>query len=182
MKKIPKVKSNVKSYLSKHQIQLIFLNPVSENKIVNILNQLLVTSADGYDNFPSKFIKLTIEHIKKQLYKIFNASLPIGYFPDLLKIARVVPIFKSGNSKIISNYRYISILPYISKIIERIMYNRLSNYLTKYNLLTFSQHDFSAFSSTTTALVDVMSYINVAESNKEYVLHYIWILVKLLIV
>ena len=48
------------------------------------------------------------------------------------------------------------------------MYNRLSNYLTKYNLLTFSQHGFSASSSTTTALVDVMSYINAAVSNKEY--------------
>ena len=100
--------------------------------------------------------------------KIFNASLSIGYFPDLLKIARVVPIFKSGNSKIISNYRPISILPYISKIIEKIIYNRLSNYLTKYNLLTFSLHGFSASSSTTTALVDVMSYINTAVSNKEY--------------
>ena len=100
--------------------------------------------------------------------KIFNASLSIGYFPDLLKIARVIPIFKSGNSKIISNYRPISIFPYISKIIERIMYNRLSNYLTKYNLLTFSQHGFSASSFTTTALVDVMSYINAAVSNKEY--------------
>ena len=45
------------------------------------------------------------------------------------------------------------------------MYNRLSNYLTKYNLLTFSQHGFSAFSSTTTAFVDVMSYLNAAVSN-----------------
>ena len=101
----------------------------------------------------------------------------------MLKIARVVPIFKSGNSKIISNYRPIFILPYISKIIEKIIYNRLSNYLTRYNLLTFSQHGFSASSSTTTALVDVMSYINAALSNKEYCIAlYIWILVKLLIV
>ena len=167
VKKIPNVKSNVKSYLGKRQIQSIFLNPVSENEIVNIINQLPVTSA-GYDNIPSKLLKLTIEHIKKPLCKIFNASPSIGYFPDLLKIARVVQIFKSGNSKIISNYRPISILPYVSKIIEKIMYNRLSNYLTKYNLLTFSQHGFSASSSTTTALVDVMSYINAAVSNKEY--------------
>ena len=48
------------------------------------------------------------------------------------------------------------------------MYNGLSNYLTKYNLLTISQHGFSASSSTTTALVDVMSYINAAELNKKY--------------
>ena len=167
VKKIPNVKSNVQSYLGKRQIQSIFLNPVSENEIVNIINQLPVTSA-GYDNIPSKLLKLTIEHIKKTLRQIFYASLSIGYFSDLLKIARVVSIFKSGNSKIILNYRLISILPYISKIIEKIMYNRLSNYLTKYNLLTFSQHGFSASSSTTTALVDVMSYINAAVSNKDY--------------
>ena len=137
LKKIPNVKSNVKSYLGKRQIQSIFLNPVSENEIVNIINQLPATSA-GYDNIPSKLLKLTIEHIKTPLCKIFNASLSIGYFLDLLKIACVVLIFKSGNSKIISNYRPISILPYISKIIEKVVYNRLSNYLTKYNLLTFS--------------------------------------------
>ena len=82
--------------------------------------------------------------------KIFNASLSIGYFPDLMKIARVVIVFKSENSKIILNYGPTSIPPYISKIIEKIMYNRLSNYLTKYNLLTSSQHGFSASSSTTT--------------------------------
>ena len=83
VKKIPNVKSNVKSYLVKRQIQSIFLNPVSENETVNIINQLPVTSA-GYDNIPSKLLKLTIEHIKKLLCKIFNASLSIGYFPDLL--------------------------------------------------------------------------------------------------
>ena len=114
VKKIPNVKSNVQSYLGKRQIQSIFLNPVSENEIVNIINQLPVTSA-GYDNIPSKLLKLTIEHIKKTLRQIFYASLSIGYFSDLLKIARVVSIFKSGNSKIILNYRLISILPYISK-------------------------------------------------------------------
>ena len=66
VKKIPNVKSNVKSYLGKRQIQSIFLNPVSESEIVNIINQLPVTSA-GYDNIPLKLLKLTIEHIKKPL-------------------------------------------------------------------------------------------------------------------
>ena len=101
--------------------------------------------------------------------KIFNANLSISYFPDLLKIARVVPIFKSGNSKIISNYRPISNLThnYVQNY-RKIMYNRLSNYLTKNNFLTFSQHGFSASLTTTTALVNVTSYINAAVSNKEY--------------
>ena len=130
-----------------------------------------VTSA-GYDNILSKLLKLTNEQIKKPLYKIFNASLSIGYFPDLQKIARVVPVFKSGNSKIISNYRPFSILPYISKIIEKVMYNKLSNYHTKYNLLNFPQHGYSASSSTATALVYVMSYINAAVSNKDCIALY----------
>ena len=51
--------------------------------------------------------------------QMLSASLSINYFLDLLKIARVVPVFKSKNSKIISNYRPISILPYLSKIIEK---------------------------------------------------------------
>ena len=120
VKRIPNVKSNVKSYLNKRLTQSIFLNLISENDIVNIINQLPVTSA-GYDNIPSKLLKLTIEHIKKPSCKIVNASLSIGYFTDLLKIARVVPIFKSGNSKIISNYRPVSILPYILLCLDACM-------------------------------------------------------------
>ena len=56
---------------------------------------------------------------------IFNKSLQKGIFPDKLKIAKVIPVFKSGEESCLNNYRPISILPTFSKVLERIMYNRL---------------------------------------------------------
>ena len=66
---------------------------------------------------------------------LFNLSLAKVIFLDDLKIARVTPVFKAGNENEVGNYRLISILPCFSKILERIMYNRLFKYLTTNEIL-----------------------------------------------
>ena len=66
---------------------------------------------------------------------LFNLSIVKGIFPDDLKIAKVTPIYKADNSSNISNYRPISVLPCFSKMLERIMYNRLQKYLKEQNIL-----------------------------------------------
>ncbi len=68
-------------------------------------------------------------------------------FPDKLKMAKVVPLYKSGQRNIPGNYRPISVLPAISKIMERIPYEQLYNYLTKSELLSDSQFGFRKFHS-----------------------------------
>ena len=67
--------------------------------------------------------------------RIFNLSLSTGIFPDKLKIAKVSPIFKNSEKDLLTNYRPISVLPCFSKILERIMYDRLYNYLTENKIL-----------------------------------------------
>ena len=70
-------------------------------------------------------VKLVIPCILKPLKHIFNNSLQKGVFPDSMKIARVIPIFKTGDAQTFSNYRPVSILPQFSKILEKIFHNRL---------------------------------------------------------
>jgi hypothetical protein len=74
-------------------------------------------------------VKNSINLISKTLTHIVNISLESGIVPDKLKIAKVIPLFKSGERKIISNYRPVSILPVFSKILEKAVYCRIINCL-----------------------------------------------------
>jgi len=73
---------------------------------------------------------------------LINASFNKGIFPDALKIAKVVPIFKSDDKSVLSNYRSVSVLSVISKMFERLMYKRLNTYFINNNLLSDSQFGF----------------------------------------
>ena len=85
---------------------------------------------------------------------IFNQVITLSSFPDEWKMARVIPLYKSGHRNKPGNYRPISILPTISKIMERILYNQLYNYLTEFGLLRGAQFGFRKSHSTATALLD----------------------------
>ena len=87
-------------------------------------------------------------------------SLKHRTFPNSMKVARVIPVFKSGDSSIASNYRPISILPCFSKIFERIMYNRLYQYLTTNNILYNKQFGFQKQHSTEHAIVQLTNEIS----------------------
>ena len=90
---------------------------------------------------------------------IFNLSLNTGIFHDRMKVAKVTPIFKKGEKCSISNYRPISVLPCFSKILERIMNNRLYDYFTVNNILSNKQFGFRAGHSTEHALLKLVDQI-----------------------
>ena len=66
---------------------------------------------------------------------VMNLSIINGVVPNELKVAKVVPIYKSGDRRLINNYRPVSVLPCFSKILEKLMYNRISNFIHKHSLL-----------------------------------------------
>ena len=80
-------------------------------------------------------IKYTSKTILKALSHVFNLSLAQGTFISLFKTAKVIPIYKKGESKIIQNYRPVSLLSCCSKILEEVVYLRLNNFLEKKQLL-----------------------------------------------
>ena len=132
--KIPKMSKDPASYITKQNPDSIFLNNVTENEVIKIINALKISSP-GWDGIHSKVIKDTFSLYIEQLVHILNLSILQGVFPSELKTARVIPIYKGDNNMIISNYRPVSVLTVFSKIFERILYNRLFNFITKHNIL-----------------------------------------------
>ena len=101
------------------------------------------------------------------LSRFFNLSFPLGVFPSYWKIANIVPIHKKDGRQQIKNYRPVSLLSNISKVMERIVHNALYSYCTKYKLLTDKNSGFKANDSTVNQLLVLSNtIINALDSNK----------------
>ncbi|XP_065660360.1 uncharacterized protein LOC136084142 [Hydra vulgaris] len=124
----------------------------------------------GFDKINVNVVKSVYHIIEPLLFHIFNLSLKTGIVPEKLKIARITLIFKTGDDSIISNYRPISILPCFSKLLERIMYNRLFNYLSENNMLYSKQFGFKKKCSTEHAVIDKVNQITNAFSTNYFTL------------
>ena len=98
-------------YLQKPQVSSFFLQPVTTHEVLNIVKSLKNKYSYGFDEISTNLIKSVIQYILEPLTFIFNLSLESGTVPDKLKIAKVIPIFKSGNKHHFTNYRPISLLP-----------------------------------------------------------------------
>ena len=95
-----------------------------------------------------------------------NQSFLMGVFPDQMKIAKIVPVFKAGNKKILNNYRPISILPAFSKILEKLVSIRLINFLESQNILYKHQYGFRQNYSTIQPILHLLNDISTANDNK----------------
>ena len=113
-------------------------------------------------------IKRSIGSISSPLTHIINLSITHWIVPDELKIARVVPIFKSGDKALFSNYRPISVIPCFSKFLERIIYNRIINYLNDFNVLCDNQYGFRKNRSPSLALIDLCDKMSSAFDRREH--------------
>ena len=122
--KIESSSTTFDSYLKTYNSKMLEVD-LSLEELGKAFKTLQPNKGKGLDEINVNIIRSVFDIIKKPLHFIFNLSLKQGIFPRSLKIARVVPVFKSGEESIISNYRPISILPCFSKLLERIMYNRL---------------------------------------------------------
>ena len=123
-----------RSYLTKHNTNTEELG-LNEKELQIAFNSLKPNKASGFDDISSNAIIEIYNEIKIPLLNIFYKSIKTGVFSDELKIAKVIPVFKTGEESLLNNYRPISTLSTFSIILERIMYNRLYSHLTKHNLL-----------------------------------------------
>ena len=113
-------------------------------------------------------IKSFSAELSKPLALIFNKSMINGIVPDDLKIAKIIPIYKCDDKKIISNYRPISVLPAFSEVLERLIYNRLLDFIDKHGILSQSQYGFRKNISTAMALVELIDKISSSIEKNEY--------------
>ena len=101
----------------------IFLEDVNQQEILEICTIFRSGKATGYDNISMSSIKDTIDLISSPLIHSISLSIRSGIVPHQLKIARVIPLYKSGERDIFTNYRPVSVLPAFSKFWERVVYN-----------------------------------------------------------
>ena len=166
--KIPVSEKSHNSFLSPKLVNSLFLETANEQEIVEICNNCRSGTAVGNDNISMNLIKETINLVISPLASIINLSITSGIVPKQLKIARVIPLYKSGEQDIFTNYRPVSVLPAFSKILERVMYNRVLKFLNKNNILSDNQYGFRKHHSTSYALTCLYDKISSAIDNKEY--------------
>ena len=159
-----------RSYLQNPSNGSFFLHPVCEREIINVTNSLATKHSVGIDNMSTSTLKRLIGVIAPQLTDLINFSFVTGTFPNSLKIAKIIPIYKTGPKDALINYRPISILPAISKVFEKTVVSRLKNFFKNQNSLLSSQHGFREGYSTQTALFCATEFINTSCDNKLYTL------------
>ena len=103
---------------------------ISEFDVYNALINLDPKKAQGIDGIGPKLLKYCAESLVQPLCHLFNLSLSSSVIPTEWKIHRIIPIFKSGDRSLISNYRPISLLCNISKVLERIIFNKIINHIS----------------------------------------------------
>lgn len=136
------------------------LRLTTADEIDRTIKSLKNSTSASIDEISSQILKTCADGLITPLVKIVNMSMAEGIIvPSQLKIAKVYPKHNQGNTQNISNYRPISILPSISKVIEKIIKTRLQEHLSKNHLLTSSQHGFFAGKSTITAIIDMADFI-----------------------
>ena len=133
----------------------MFFNKVEPEEISGIINDLNSNKCPGLDEITNKVLKISTEAIIAPLTHIINLSLVKGIFPDSLKTAKVIPLYKKGNEAICSNYRPISLLSCFHKLFEKIVKAKLLDFLYRNNVLYKYQFGFRKTHSTNLALLEV---------------------------
>ena len=143
-KGMAKPTNSVDSYLSKitRNPNSIYLLPVTPLEIVKIIKGLKPKLSSGLDDINNKLLKELSAYIVVPLSMIVNSSLSSGIFPQKMKAAKVVPLYKSKDRDLTTNYRPISLLLTLSKILEKVIYSRVYKFLKKTNQLFASQYGF----------------------------------------
>ena len=123
------------------------------------LLKLNIHKSSGLDGISPNILKMSATVIYESLTHIFNLSLCTGNFLSKLKLARVTPLYKSGDIADMNNYRPISVLPILSKLFEKIVYAHIYEYLIKYKLIHPNQSGFRSKHSCVTALTNIVDHI-----------------------
>ena len=129
--------SSFNEFLHDRAVDSIFLQPTVPTEVFILINNALVNKkAFGPDNISPYFIKVAAAIVSEPLLEFVNYSFAFGIFPDIVKLAKVVPVFESGNKRVVTNYRPISLLSSFSKIFEKLLYQRLDTFTCKHSIVS----------------------------------------------
>lgn len=137
----------------------IYLTPTDPIFVLKTIKALKNSNSTGYDEINTNILKVCAMPLCIPLCHLINLSFTEGIFPERLKYSIVKPIYKKGNECEMNNYRPITLIPIISKIFEKIMCSKLTNFIEKNNILKPEQFGFRKNSSTTDACFKLIKLI-----------------------
>ena len=167
--KIPTSNKTIESYLGKIPINTnsIYLSPTDKNEIKKLIGKLENKHSSGYDKISNIILKRIQISITTPLEIIFNKSLESGIFPQKMKIADIFPLFKNKERNLCTNYRPISLLITVSKLLEKIIYNRVYSFLNTTNQFFTSQYGFRTNHSCENAISELIGHIVKGKENNK---------------
>ena len=142
----------------------IYLNPITFSEVHDIITNLNVNKSS---DFSPRLLKLFSFQFSNILVTLFNNCMATGVFHDALKIAKVIPLYKSGDRNVTSNYRPISILPVFSKIFEKLIHYRFCDFFDAENVMYKNQFGFRKGRSTSHALHSTVTHLVNKLNNKQ---------------
>ena len=147
----------------------MFLISVEEREITEIVKNCKNKKSTDSDNIDMSIIKHVIPHIVKPLTHICNniISFRNGTFPDQMKVAKVIPVFKGNDKQVFTKYRPIYLFPQFSKILEKLFNVRLDNFIERHSILSNIQYGFRPNMSTALALLELTEEITSALDKKK---------------
>lgn len=149
-------------------LKSLFLRATDEREIIEVVHKFQNKRSKDCFDIDMELLKNIINYIATPLAYICNQSFLTGIFPSKMKIAKVIPIFKSNDSHQFINYRPISLLPQLSKILEKLFVIRLDNFIDKHNLLSEHQYGFRSKRSTSMAIMKFLHNVSTAIDKKEH--------------
>ncbi len=164
--KIGNTATKYQDYLKNPNEHSIFMNEIDFGEVYEILRNLDITKSGDIYGISPGLLRVCSREITPNLTKIFNLSLTLGQFPDKLKIAKIIPIYKGDSKLEPGNYRPISLLPIIGKVFEKIVHGRVYSFITDMNILAPNQYGFQRGRSTEHALIELQSKIIKAYESK----------------
>ena len=167
--KIPKPTQSVEKYLELLQSNnnSLFFSPCTEEEIRKLITELPSKHSSGVDNISNVLLQELAGSLCKPLCLITNSSMQSGVFPDLMKLAQVIPLYKGKSREFETNYRPISLLTTMSKIVEKIVYTRVYKFLTSTGQISESQYGFRSNHSCEHAVAHVIGSILKNLENKK---------------
>lgn len=147
--------SSVRSSISGSS--MFSISPFTTNEVQNALDSIDINKNSGSDGLPNVFLRRTSHRLSHPLTIIYNRSLALGVFPNKWKESFITPVFKKGDRSRVDNYRPVSILNAVAKVLERLVHARLSVHVN--HLLSPHQHGFMKNRSTVTNLLGYTNFL-----------------------
>ena len=152
---------DIDRYLSKipRNLHSMLLMPTSQQEVCSVIESLPSKSSSGHNEVSNILLKLLKPSLTYPLTLIFNQSLYTGVFPQSMKTAEVIPLYKNKAADQLENYRPISLLLTMSKVLEKIVHKRVTKFLDKHNVLYSSQYGFRNHRSCEQAVQELLANI-----------------------